>query len=63
MRICCVIYYIDDLLQMVRSKLAAKEGVLEYVVCCAAARCWLRAATNENFAKLNYLRAEGSKPI
>jgi len=51
------------MLQMVRSKLAAKEGVLEYVVCCAAARCWLRAATNENFAKLNYLRAEGSKPI
>ena len=36
---------------MVRSKLAAKEGVLEYVVCCAAARCKLRAATNENLCE------------
>ena len=36
---------------MVRSKLAAKEGVLEYVVCCAAARCMLRAATNENLCE------------
>ena len=36
---------------MVRSKSAAKEGVLEYVVCCAAARCMLRAATNENLCE------------
>ena len=36
---------------MVRSKLAAKEGVLEYVVCCAAARCMLRAATIKNLCE------------
>ena len=36
---------------MVRSKSSAKEGVLEYVVCCAAARCMLRAATIKNLCE------------